>query len=671
MIKNLKIKNIIFIITDTLRAQSIGLYQSNGNFTPNINKLGREAVVFKNAYASITKTDPSITSIMTGKYPAVVGLVNHGRNIQKTEEENASKNIFLAELLKKNGYKTAAIDWLDRWHKIGFDHYSGKINKDLSSVNLVIDKLPLFFYARVIDKLLVKFLKRDFILRFYYSFFQNPIIPYDPGNKVIDSAINILRKYSSEKTKKLFLYIHLWDAHLPHTKSRGLISYLLDSTLDTYNAEVRFLDGEIGRLLKYLKSTKQIDNSLIILTSDHGENFQDHDRPFNHEGLYDDVVKIPLIIRHKSLTPKTTSSLVQHIDIFPTILDFLGIKIPKDINGKSLLPILNSSKKEIRDKAYFEDIIFRRLKFTKKVTRRRGLKMSNYKYIQTLEGRGEGLYKTFPSKNIKVVKEELFDLKLDKMERQNLLHKKGIVVKRLRNQLNSFIFSLSKNSINGDLRNKINKSIQKINLGISKAGSQDIAIAWKGGKDTTSMMHIIKTIYGKIPFKVFFNDTTLEFKETYKFIEKMKKLWNLDLIVLKHDEEELKAYHKEKDFDKKKELANLMKINSIKRAVKKYKIGAFMLGIRRDENPARKNVKYFSKRVDHMRIHPMLDWTEKDIWEYINHFGIPYNDLYDKGYRSVGEKPFTKPASPEESERSGRERDKEQLMERLRKMGYW
>lgn len=70
-----------------------------------------------------------------------------------------------------------------------------------------------------------------------------------------------------------------------------------------------------------------------------------------------------------------------------------------------------------------------------------------------------------------------------------------------------------------------------------------------------------------------------------------------------------------------------------------------------------------------MRIHPLLEFTEKDIWDYIKNFGVPYLKLYDQGYRSIGEKPFTK--KTKSTERSGREKDKEKIMGRLRDMGYW
>lgn len=220
----------------------------------------------------------------------------------------------------------------------------------------------------------------------------------------------------------------------------------------------------------------------------------------------------------------------------------------------------------------------------------------------------------------------------------------------------------------------LSKKIIKVKAVVKKAvslyGFDGIAIAWKGGKDTTTMMHIIFTMYGNIPFQVMFNDTTLEFKETYEFINSVKKLWNLDLIVIKHMKKELEQYKLSKIEAEKKNILYLAKINAINRALKRYKFKAFMLGIRKDEHEARRNETFFSPREDHMRIHPMLEFTESDIWEYIKKYDVPYSPLYDKGYRSVGEKPLTK-KSDEDDERAGRDQTKEEKMEKLRQLGYW
>jgi len=214
------------------------------------------------------------------------------------------------------------------------------------------------------------------------------------------------------------------------------------------------------------------------------------------------------------------------------------------------------------------------------------------------------------------------------------------------------------------------KSIDIIEKTIKKFDKQKTAVAWTGGKDSTLVLYLIKKTLGKIPFPVFFNDSTMEFPQVYEFIEKMKKEWELDLIHFKHSKEELEKFAKA-DLEEKKKLSRIMKINSIKRALKKYKFEAFIVAIRWDEHKSRSREKYFSKRKNHTRIHPILHFSEEDLWNYIHEHDVPYVSLYDEGYRSLGEMPFTGRAKKGEGERSGREYDKEKVMQRLRSMGYW
>jgi phosphoadenosine phosphosulfate reductase len=130
--------------------------------------------------------------------------------------------------------------------------------------------------------------------------------------------------------------------------------------------------------------------------------------------------------------------------------------------------------------------------------------------------------------------------------------------------------------------------------------------------------------------------------------------------------------NKTKDYKMKGEMLRILKIESIKKAIRENNLHALIVGIRWDEHEARSNEKYFSKREDHIRVHPILHFTETDIWNYIRTFNVPYNPLYDKGFRSLGEKGFTKPVlNPNAPERSGRERDKEEIMKRLRALGYF
>lgn len=199
-----------------------------------------------------------------------------------------------------------------------------------------------------------------------------------------------------------------------------------------------------------------------------------------------------------------------------------------------------------------------------------------------------------------------------------------------------------------------------------------IVVAWTGGKDSTVLLHLIRTSFGgNIPFPVMFNDSTMEFEEIYAFIERIAKEWELQLVIVKHDDQKLEEYAATSDIEHRKELVRIMKIHALERFQKEHGIEAYVVGIRRDEHPARSAESYFSRRAGHTRIHPILHFTEGDIWEYIRTFSVPYVRLYDQGYRSLGEKPFTAKTGKDQGERSGRDFDKEQQMEKLRAMGYW
>ncbi len=226
------------------------------------------------------------------------------------------------------------------------------------------------------------------------------------------------------------------------------------------------------------------------------------------------------------------------------------------------------------------------------------------------------------------------------------------------------------------LTDEIQKAKEVIKEAAQKWPHDQIAVAWTGGKDSTVVLHLVREVFdGKVPFKVMFNDSTIEFKEIYEFIKKYQKEWNLDLLWIKHLDEDLTAYHQAMESGNKDEAMEIMriaKINAINYALDKYKIKAFISGIRWDEHPARSKERYFSPRSTHTRVHPILHFTLDDIWQYIKTYNVPYVPLYDKGYKSLGEAPFTKPVDdPNAPERAGRETTKEKVMQRLRKLGYW
>jgi phosphoadenylyl-sulfate reductase (thioredoxin) len=214
----------------------------------------------------------------------------------------------------------------------------------------------------------------------------------------------------------------------------------------------------------------------------------------------------------------------------------------------------------------------------------------------------------------------------------------------------------------------------------AKALFKNPVILWAGGKDSTSTLHLAKHAFaklGKIPFPVMFIDTGLKYRETYEFMEKIAKAWNLDFIKYRNEEAILKNVNPKTHSAF--ECCTLLKTEALKKAIKEYNFDAVIVSIRWDEEGIRGKEKHFSKRKDppHVRVHPLLNWSEKDVWKYIRKYKVPYNPLYDRVehgnlvYRSIGCYPCTKPVPKDSlSERAGRVQDKQEIMEDLRKLGY-
>jgi len=241
-----------------------------------------------------------------------------------------------------------------------------------------------------------------------------------------------------------------------------------------------------------------------------------------------------------------------------------------------------------------------------------------------------------------------------------------------------------------------------------------IAMLWSIGKDSTTLLWLCrKAFYGKLPFPVVHIDTSYKFQAMYEFRDKYAKEWNLNLIVGRNEEALKQGMSVEKGA---LACCTALKTNALKQVIDKYKFKALLLGIRRDEHGIRAKERYFSPRdvnfkwnykdqppelwdqykskaegETHVRVHPMLHWTELDIWRYIEREGIPVNKMYfaknGKRYRSLGCKPCCHPIESNAStvkeivkelettntaERAGRSQDKERpyMMQKLRALGY-
>jgi len=244
---------------------------------------------------------------------------------------------------------------------------------------------------------------------------------------------------------------------------------------------------------------------------------------------------------------------------------------------------------------------------------------------------------------------------------------------------------------------------------------KDIAVLWSIGKDSTTMMWLVrKAFYGKVPFPALHIDTGYKFKEIYEFRDEWAKNWGMKLVVGRN-EGSIKAGMAPNEGDK-LSCCGQLKTDALKQTIDKLRYKALLLGIRRDEHGIRAKERYFSPRnkqfewdykdqppelwdqfknkqqgEQHIRVHPLLHWTELDIWMYIQRENIPIVNLYyaknGKRFRSIGCEPCCSPVDSEAdtvdkiveelkttkvAERSGRAQDKERayMMQKLRALGY-
>ncbi len=241
----------------------------------------------------------------------------------------------------------------------------------------------------------------------------------------------------------------------------------------------------------------------------------------------------------------------------------------------------------------------------------------------------------------------------------------------------------------------------------------NLGMLWSAGKDSTTLAYLAKKAFlGKVPIPAIYIDTGYHFQEMYDFRDKLAEKWGLNLINAKNEEADEEGITPEDKLD----CCGKRKTKALKDIIAKHGFDALLVGIRRDEHGVRAKERTFSPRDrdfqwnykdqppelwdqyksekesgQHLRVHPLLSWTELDVWKYIQREDLPVNPLYfaknGKRFRSLGCKPCTDPVESEvksvegmikevkESEigeRSGRAQDKEEAhaMQKLRSLGY-
>jgi arylsulfatase A-like enzyme/cytochrome c-type biogenesis protein CcmH/NrfG len=363
--------NVVVITIDTLRPDHLGCYGYKQIRTPNIDALAASGIRFERAYTSVPVTLPSHTTIFTGTYPIYSGMHDFAANKLGATQPT------LASVLKDHGYVTGAVvasAVLDSRFGLnrGFDFYYDH-----------------FDFSRL-DESNIDEMER-------------------PGNVVADVTLDWLSK---NYQKKFFLWMHLYDPHYPY---RPPAPYNKEYKDHLYDGEIAFADAQVGRIIRFLKDKGIYQNTLIVLSGDHGESLGEHGEKTHGFFIYNSTLHVPLIFHMPGPAGyvSVSSDLVNLADLMPTVLNVLSIEVPPVVQGRSLVTVLSHSAKPELTKLYAETFL-PRLHFN--WSELRSVETAHYHFIDA-------------------PKPELYDLMKDPGETQNLYTQKKAVSEEMRAQL--------------------------------------------------------------------------------------------------------------------------------------------------------------------------------------------------------------------------------------------
>ncbi len=363
--------DVLLIVLDTLRADRLGVYGYPRATSPNLDAFAEAAIRFEYAISQSPWTNPSHRAIFRGLHPVSTAGMSSPP---------------LAEMLWRAGYRTEALTGggqVDSRFGFarGFESYR---NAD---------------WIRDVDSVADHLLKDPGRRRFSFLHTYEAHDPYIDGRYAVGGPVNRVDTYFDKDT---------WTG-----VKRNLSDAEKGRIGDLYDGDVAFADEQLGHLFERLAADGILDRSIVIITSDHGEQFWEHGSWRHGQGLYDHQLRVPLIIHLPpplaaqvgARVPRVVAGQVRLIDIYPTVLDLLGIPLEHDIQGRSLAPLLRAAGGRSRE-AFAETTNLKK-------TECKGLRTGRYKLILTFQ-RGAD-YATDPAARV-----ELYDLEDDPGEQHDL-----------------------------------------------------------------------------------------------------------------------------------------------------------------------------------------------------------------------------------------------------------
>ncbi len=359
-------KNIIYIFADQWRKEAIGFEQKEPVKTPNMDRFAENGLVFDNAISTYPLCSPHRGALLTGKYPYTLGLWTNCKTGLDEHVMLKPQEVSIADVLKDNGYQTA---YIGKWHldasELNFDDKpeSGAIGWDAYT--------PAGERRMGFDYFLSYGAMDKHLNPHYWQDTNDKIEPgiWSPAYET-DKAVEYIKERDKEKPFCMFIS---WNPPHPplelvpsryvdevdsKTLKRNVPGQLVNNQLfldqcANYYGAINGLDEQFGKLMAYLSDTGIAEDTIVVLSADHGEMLGSHGL-MGKNVWYEESIKIPFIISGPGVCEGRTDELLSSIDHMPTILDLLEVKRPKSVHGRSLKNIVVNSKES--NLANMEDI---------------------------------------------------------------------------------------------------------------------------------------------------------------------------------------------------------------------------------------------------------------------------------------------------------------------------
>jgi len=333
--------SVLLVTIDTLRADHLGAYGYARPTSPHIDALAARGTLFDNAYTYWPKTRGSFVAMMTGRRSSQSGY-------SKTHPLLLDANLTLASVLQAAGFDTvAAVDNANVAASLGYAK-GFRVYQETwedAALRTEMDR------ARAITEAGVRFVKsrdgsRPFFLWLHYV---NPHTPYTPPPPFD-------RKFQGGETGARLPIVNGLHGGIPHqlaVAGQERLGYYVAQ----YDGEIAAVDVEVGRVVEALRSSPAGAETVVVLTSDHGESLGEHDYYFDHgENLFDPSLRIPLIVTVPgSPGGRRSDALASTLDLLPTILDAVKVSYPPGLAGHSLLPALDGGRALERSRLFAQN----------------------------------------------------------------------------------------------------------------------------------------------------------------------------------------------------------------------------------------------------------------------------------------------------------------------------